>query len=360
MKTTAFHPCHVTAAARLIDFGGWEMPVQYEGTLAEHKRVRSSVGLFDVSHMGEIRVRGPKALDALQHLVSNDVSTVGIGQSQYACLMNPKGGIVDDLFLYRLDDQDWLVCVNASNQDKDWAWFQANNPHGADMENQSSHWAQVAIQGPKGIATAQRLTDQPVEDLPRGGVVQGEFAQVSGCWMARTGYTGEDGMEVFIPVGQAEGTWNRILEAGAEFGISPIGLGARDTLRLEARNALYGNELSDETTPLEAGLGWVTKLNKGDFIGRDVLLKQKADGLPRRLVGLLVTKRIARAHTPILRDGVVIGEVTSGNRSPSTGKNIALGYVKAEKGNARPGTTLQVDVRGKLADAVVHKGSFLS
>jgi aminomethyltransferase len=359
MMRTPFHPCHVQASARLIDFGGWDMPVQYEGTLAEHARVRSTVGLFDVSHMGEIRVRGPKALDCLQHLVSNDVSTVPVGQSQYACLMNPRGGIVDDLFLYRLGDQDWLVCVNASNQDKDYAWFQENNPHGADLENQGPGWAQVAIQGPKGAEVTQRLTSTAVLELARGGIVEGTFAGIDGCLMARTGYTGEDGFEVFLPAHVATPAWDAIIEAGADHGIAPIGLGARDTLRLEARNVLYGNDINDDTTPLEAGLGWVTKLHK-PFIGSDVLVAQKANGLPRRLVGLVVTKRIARSHAPILRDGVVIGEVTSGNRSPSTGKNIALGYVKAERGNAKPGTQLSVDVRGKLADAVVVKGSFLS
>ncbi len=360
MKSTPFHPCHVQSGARLIDFGGWEMPVQYEGTLAEHRRVREAVGLFDVSHMGEIRVRGPRALACLQHLTCNDASTVPIGQSQYACLMNPRGGIVDDLFLYRLGEQDWLVCVNASNQDKDYAWFLENNPHGADLENQSEAWAQLAIQGPKGIATAQVVSSEPLADLSRGAVVEAVFAGIDGCLVARTGYTGEDGVEVFIPAQAATPAWNSVLAAGQEHGIVPVGLGARDTLRLEARNVLYGNDINDDTTPLEAGLGWITKLDKGDFIGREPLLRQKAEGLPRRLVGLEVVKRIARAHCPILRDGQTIGEVTSGNRSPSTGKNIALGYVKAERGNARPGTSLNVDVRGRQADAVVVKGSFLS
>ena len=360
MKRTAFHPCHAQAGARLIDFGGWEMPVQYQGTLAEHAVVRTSVGLFDVSHMGELRVRGPAALACLQHLVSNDVSTVAVGSSQYACLMNPRGGIVDDLFVYRLADQDYLVCVNASNQEKDFAWFVENNPHGAELQDQGPQWAQVAVQGPKGVDTVQALASQPVSELPRGAIVAGDFAGISGCLLARTGYTGEDGFEVFLPSERATPAWDAILEAGEGFGIAPIGLGARDTLRLEARNVLYGNDINDDTSPLEAGLGWVTRLDKGDFIGREALLRQQAEGLPRRLVGLVVEKRIARGHAAIKRGGATIGEVTSGNRSPSTGKNIALGYVKAERGNARPGTALQVDVRGKLADAVVVKGSFLS
>ena len=355
MKKTVFNELHIASGAKMVDFGGWHMPVSYSGTLAEHKAVREDVGLFDVSHMGELRVKGPNALAALQHLVSNDVAPLGVGQSLYAALMHPHGGIVDDLFVYRLRDDDYLVCINAGNRDKDFQYFVDNNPHDADITNISDDWAQVAIQGRRGPALTQSLTSVPVIDLPRGAIRYGDFAGVEGCMLARTGYTGEDGFEIFIPTGDAAPTWQRIVDAGA----LPIGLGARDTLRLEARNVLYGNDIDDETSPLEAGLGWITKLGKGDFLGRDALVAQKEAGLPRRLVGLVVDKRIPRPHCPILNEaGEIIGEVTSGSRSPTVGNNIALGYVRAEKGNARPGNRVVVDIRGRQATATVVKGPF--
>ncbi|MED5374522.1 MAG: glycine cleavage system aminomethyltransferase GcvT [Myxococcota bacterium] len=361
LRRTPFFEEHQAAGAKLVDFAGWEMPVSYAGTLAEHKQVRESVGLFDVSHMGEIRVAGPHALDALQHLVSNDVSKVAVGQSQYAALMNADGGIVDDLFLYRLAPQDWLVCVNASNREKDFAYIQENNPFGATLVDEGDAWAQVAIQGRNGPKVVQLLMDRPVLDMERGAIRQGTFAGVHGCLVARTGYTGEDGFEIFIPAPDAAPTWQRILGVGKEFGIVPVGLGARDTLRLEVRNVLYGNDIDDGTSPLEAGLGWITRLDKGDFIGREALVKQKEEGVPFRLVGLVVDKRIARQGCTLLNtDGDPVGRVTSGTRSPSLGTNIALGYVKAEKGNAKPGNTLLVDIRGKQAQATVVKGPFYS
>lgn len=356
---TPFYEQHLAASARMVPFAGFEMPVQYTGVVAEHDAVRASVGLFDVSHMGEIRVRGPNALAALQHLVSNDVSTVPVGGSQYAALMNPTGGIVDDLFIYRLGEHDFLVCVNASNRAKDFEWIAGNNPHGAELEDQGDAWAQVAIQGRNGLKVAQLLSDRAVLNLPRGGVIPATFAGVGGCLVARTGYTGEDGVEVFLPAATAGPAWDRILSAGADYDIAPIGLGARDTLRLEARNVLYGNDISDDTSPLEAGLGWITKLGKGDFVGRDALVAQKASGLPRRLVGLHVEKRIARQGYRLLNQaGDEIGVVTSGTRSPTLKRNVAMGYVKAERGNAKPGNTIQVEVRGKLAQATVVKGPF--
>ena len=359
LRRTPFFHAHQRAGAKLVDFAGWEMPVSYQGTIAEHRQVRESVGLFDVSHMGEIRVSGPQALACLQHLVSNDVSTVPVGQSQYAALMNPDGGIVDDLFLYRLAKEDWLVCVNASNRDKDLAYMQANNPHSASIVDEGDSWAQVAIQGRNGPKVVQMLADQPVINMERGAILKASFAGVQGCLLARTGYTGEDGFEVFIPADQAAPTWERIMGAGAQWDIVPVGLAARDTLRLEARNVLYGNDIDDTTSPLEAGLGWVTKLGKGEFLGREALAQQKAQGLPFRLVGLVVDKRIARQGNIILNAaGAAVGHVTSGTRSPSLGTNIALGYVKAEKGNAKPGNVLTVDVRGKLASATVVKGPF--
>ncbi|MCB9761582.1 MAG: glycine cleavage system aminomethyltransferase GcvT [Alphaproteobacteria bacterium] len=359
LRRTPFFKAHQQSGARLIDFGGWEMPVQYTGIKEEHLAVRASVGLFDVSHMGELRVKGPNALAALEHLVSNRVTGLPVGQSVYAVLMNEQGGAVDDLFIYRLADEDYLVCVNAANREKDLAWFQSHNPHGAEIVDECDVWAQVAIQGRNGHAVTQALTSADLSGAARGSIVAGDFAGVQGCLLARTGYTGEDGYEVFIPADQAGPTWDRILAAGAAHDIVPVGLGARDTLRLEVRNALYGQELTDDTSPLEAGLGWITKLNKGPFIGRDVLQAQKRDGVARKLIGLVVENRIARPHCPILNaDGEPIGEVTSGTRSPSLGTNIALGYVQAGGGNARPGNTLTVDVRGRTASATVVKGPF--
>ncbi len=358
MKKTVFNAQHLSCGARMVDFGGWHMPVSYAGTLAEHAAVREDVGLFDVSHMGELRVRGPESLAALQHVLSNDVAPLSVGQSLYAALMHHSGGIVDDVFVYRLGLHDYLVCVNASNRDKDFAYLSANNPHRAEITNESDAWAQLAIQGRRACELTRSLTAAPIAETERGAIVSGDFAGVEGCWLARTGYTGEDGFEIFMPLERPEAvaaTWQRVLDAGA----APIGLGARDTLRLEARNVLYGNDIDDDTSPLEAGLGWITKLAKGEFLGRGALLRQKEQGVAHRLVGLVVDKRIARPHCQIESEaGELIGEVTSGSRSPTLGTNIALGYVKAEKGNARPGNRVVVDVRGRKATATVVKGPF--
>ena len=357
LRRTAFFDAHKNCNARLIDFGGWEMPVQYAGILAEHEAVRKSVGLFDVSHMGEIMVRGEGAEQALNTLLSNDVRSVDIGQSQYSAILNPSGGIVDDVFVYRLAQSEYLVCVNASNREKDFDWLVANNPNpDAEITNASDDWAQVAVQGRNAIPLVESLSNIQAEGLSRGAIAQGQFAGVEGCWIARTGYTGEDGFEVFIPVNAAAPTWQTILDTGAPFGIQPIGLGARDTLRLEVKNVLYGNDINDQTTPLEAGLRWITKLDKGDFIGREALLAQKEAGLKRRLVCLEVEGRIARPGAKLLNSDGEIGNVTSGSRSPSLGTNIAMGYVA--RGNGRPGTELTVDIRGRHAKAVVVKGPF--
>ena len=357
LRRTAFFDAHKKYNARLIDFGGWEMPVQYAGILAEHEAVRKSVGLFDVSHMGEVMVTGEGAAGALNVLLSNDVRNVAVGQSQYSAILNPSGGIVDDVFVYRLAESEYLVCVNASNREKDFNWLVSNNPDPTvRITNASDDWAQVAVQGRNAIPLVDGLSSVEAESLSRGAIAQGRFAGVEGCWVARTGYTGEDGFEVFIPVSDAAPTWQTILDAGAPYGIQPIGLGARDTLRLEVKNVLYGNDINDRTSPLEAGLRWITKLDKGDFIGREALLAQKEAGLKRRLVCLEVEGRIARPGSKLLSAEVEIGEVTSGSRSPSLGTNIAMGYVA--RGNGRPGTELTVDIRGRQAKAVVVKGPF--
>ncbi len=360
LRRTPFHHFHVQAGARMVDFGGWHMPIQYTGLRQEHLACRASLGLFDVSHMGEVRVRGARALEAVRGLVTNDLD-IAIGQAQYSPMCQPDGGIVDDLIVYRLADDDVMICVNAANRAKDFAWMVDHNPLPDDVsfEDQGDAWAQVAIQGRNAEAALQKLTDVDLSAIKYYQVAQGSVAGVDGCIIARTGYTGEDGFEVFLPVAGADTLWPAVVEAGqgfAEGDLQLIGLGARDTLRLEARMCLYGNDIDATTSPLEAGLGWTVKLDGPDFVGKQALVDQKAAGLTRRLVALVVERRIARPHCPILADGQVVGEVTSGTKSPSLDSSIALGYVPRRL--ARPGTAVQVDVRGKLADAVVHKGTF--
>ena len=357
LRRTPFFEHHKQAGARLIDFGGWELPVQYAGILAEHAAVRTAVGLFDVSHMGEVFVRGPKALAAVQHLVSNDVE-IADGRAQYSPMCNAHGGIVDDLIVYRMAADELLICVNAANRAKDFAWLVANNPFPDDavFVDEGDEWAQIALQGRGAPATLQALTAADLREIPYYGHARATVAGVDGCIIARTGYTGEDGFEVFLPKDGADQLWPAVLAAGAAHGIQPIGLGARDTLRLEARMCLYGNDIDDDTSPQEAQLGWAVKLNKADFIGKAALVAQRAAGVPRRLVGLHVAERIARHGNAVLVDGQAAGVVTSGTRSPSTGENIALAYAPAS--HAAPGSRLTVDVRGKLAEAVVVKGPF--
>lgn len=355
-RRTPFHEYHRDAGARLIDFGGWEMPVQYQGILAEHAATRDAVGCFDVSHMGEVRFRGPQAMAAVNHLVTNDVSKLALDQAMYTAMCNERGGIVDDLIVYKLGEEDLLICVNAANREKDYAWMLAHNPFGAEITNESEQWAQLAIQGRHAIALGEALLGRSLADVKNYWFTRGAFAGVEGCIVARTGYTGEDGFEVFLPAGAADIIWTALHTEGARFGLADIGLGARDTLRLEMKYCLYGNDITDDTTPLEAGLAWVTKLEKGDFIGRDPLVAQKAAGVPRRLVGLEVQDRIARQHSAVLHEGQVVGEVTSGTRSPSLQKNIAIAYVPAAL--SKVGTRLEVDIRGKSASAEVVKTPF--
>jgi aminomethyltransferase len=356
MRRTPFHEYHRDAGAKLIDFGGWEMPVQYQGILQEHAACRNAVGCFDVSHMGEVRFRGPKALQAVNHLVTNDLSKLALSQAMYTAMCNEHGGIVDDLIVYRIAEEDILICVNAANREKDYNWMKGHNPFGAEIVNESEQWAQLAIQGRHAIAIGEALLGRSLAEVKNYWFTQGTFAGIENCILARTGYTGEDGFEVFLPAAAADIAWNAVHTEGAKYGLADIGLGARDTLRLEMKYCLYGNDITDDTTPLEANLGWVTKLEKGDFIGRDPLVKQRDAGVPRRLIGLEVQKQIARQHCPVLHNGEVVGEVTSGTRSPSTGKNIAIAYVPTAL--AKVGTQLVVDVRGKEAPAEVVKTPF--
>jgi aminomethyltransferase len=352
---TPLYDTHVRAGARMVEFAGWDMPVQYEGILAEHATVRLRVGLFDVSHMGEVVFRGPKALEALNRVFTNDLSKVADGQAQYGCLCRETGGIVDDVVVYRFAADDLLVCVNASNRQKDFDWLAAH-AGGADVRNESDAWAQLALQGPKAAELLQRLTKVNLSAMRAYRFAPGDVAGVP-CLVARTGYTGEDGFELFCPSEQGPRLWAALMEAGTPEGIAPAGLGARDSLRLEMAYRLYGSDMDDERTPLEAGLAWVVKLDKGDFVGRDALLRQKEQGLTRKLVGFqLVEPGIARHGYPVLQDGKKVGEVTSGTKSPSLGTSIGLAYVPPAL--AAEGSAFAVEIRGKPVAAQAVKTPF--
>ena len=329
----------------MVEFAGWEMPVQYSGVIDEHLAVRTRAGLFDVSHMGEIEVRGPAALELCQKITANDVSRMKRQQAQYNLLMNENGGIVDDVIFYRVETNYFLICVNASNSDKDFAWIKKYAGSEVEIRNASLDYAQLALQGP----LAQQIL-QPLTPLSLGEIKPFFFASsaVSSirCLIARTGYTGEDGFELYCDSADGEKLWQVLLKNGRPMGLEPAGLGARDTLRLETAYPLYGHELDDTTTPLEAGLEWVVKLAKGPFIGRDVLLQQKEEGVKRKLVGLeLLEPGIARSDYPLSKGENNIGRVTSGTKSPTLGKAIALGYVSAEE--SQIGNTVEVEIRSR-------------
>jgi aminomethyltransferase len=345
-KQTPLYGRHKALGAKVIDFGGWAMPVQYSGILDEHRAVRTACGLFDVSHMGEVTFRGPRAAEAVQKLVTNDVGKLADGGAMYSVACRPSGGIVDDLIVYRERADAYLIVVNAGNIAKDVGWFQEQAGSICAVEDLSDATALLAVQGPRAVALVRSLADAPVDELRS---FQWRAANVAGvpARVARTGYTGEDGFELFADAARAGELWDAILERGAK----PIGLGARDTLRLEARLCLYGNDLDEEHTPLEAGLAWVVK-GKG-YIGEEALARQKAQGLQRKLVGFVMRERgIARHGYPIVEGGVV----TSGTTGPTVGANIGLGYVPAAL--AEPGTFITVDCRGKPARAEIVKGAF--
>jgi aminomethyltransferase len=362
-RTTPLYEAHRRLGAKLIDFGGWMMPVNYPaGILEEHKATRSAVGVFDVSHMGEVHFRGPRAAEAVQRLVTNDVGKLTDGRAMYTVACHPTGGIVDDLIVYRVRPDHFLIVVNASNIEKDVAHFTSNVGTWCELRNASDETALIAFQGPRAEAALQGLTQTPLASLKPFHFVPDARVAGRAAWIARTGYTGEDGFEIFCAAGDAEALWTALLEAADKVGGKPVGLGARDTLRLEARLSLYGNDLNDETTPLEAGLGWVVKLDAGDFIGREALLRQREHGVGRKLVGFVMLGRgTARHGYPIHggspeAPGERIGEVTSGTVGPTVGKNIGLGYVPA--GRAEPGGRLVVDCRGKMTEAEIVKGPF--
>jgi glycine cleavage system T protein (aminomethyltransferase) len=347
LKRTPLYDCHLEAGAKMVDFAGWEMPVQYAGVIEEHRAVRTAAGLFDVSHMGEVRVRGAGAEALLQRLTPNDVAKLVPGRAHYSGLLTERGTYVDDLLVYRLAADDFLVVVNASNAPGDFAWMASRAQGEAEVTDESERWALLALQGPKALAILTPLASPEVSGLKYYGFVQG---QVDGtpAILSRTGYTGEDGFEIYLAPEEAPKVWRRLVEAGA----APAGLGARDTLRLEAAMALYGHEIDETTTPFEAGLGWVVKLDKGEFLGRDALAAQKAAGVPRKLVGFEVQGRgIARQGHAVVSDGGAVGTVTSGTWSPTFEKAIGMAYVPPEM--AAPGTPLTLDVRGKPLPAVV-------
>ena len=363
LRTTALHDRHVALGARMMAFAGFDMPVQYTSIIEEHKAVRTAAGIFDVSHMGEVFVRGPHAFDFVQHLVTNDAAKLYDGKAMYTVMCREDGGIVDDLLVYRLGAEEYLLVINAANIDKDFAWMQAHNPMGAELENASEAVALLAVQGPKSIEIVQRLTDAPLGDLKYyhfTEITGGDFFGCERALLSRTGYTGELGLELYVDPGRAAAVWDAVLEAGADDGLRPAGLGARDTLRLEAGYALYGNDITDETNPLEAGLGWVVKLDQGAFVGREALQAVKARGPERRLVGFVMEARsLPRPGYPILDgDGEAIGTVTSGTLSPMLEQGIGMGYVPNQEAFTTPGAALAVGVRGRPQPARVQKPPF--
>lgn len=353
LKRTPLYDCHLEAGARIVDFAGWEMPVQYAGVIEEHRAVRTGAGLFDVSHMGEVRVRGEGAEAFLQRITPNDVAKLAPGRAHYSGLLTDRGTYVDDLLIYRLAADDFLVVVNASNAERDFEWMASRADGGAEVENVSDRYALLALQGPKALEILTPIATPGAADLRYYGFLEGEVAGVPAL-ISRTGYTGEDGFELYLAPEDAPAVWRRLVEAGA----SPAGLGARDTLRLEAAMALYGHEIDESTTPYEAGLAWVVKLDKGDFLGRDALAAQREQGPPKKLVGFAVQGRgIARqGHGVLSEGGESVGVVTSGTWSPTFEKALGLAYVPPEM--AAPGTPVTVDVRGKGLPAVVVETPF--
>ncbi len=356
LKQTPLNAAHRRMGGRMVDFGGWDMPVQYPpGTIEEHTRTRTRAGLFDVSHMGEIDVRGPEAIPFINRLCSNDVTKLVDGQAHYSALTTPEGTVVDDLLVYRFGPELLTLVVNASTTDKDFEWIKSHYAGEAvELKNVSADYCQLALQGPAALRILQTLTAIPLAEIKYYHFRKGEVDSVPSI-ISRTGYTGEDGFEVYAAADKAEQLWDRILDAGnygSPEGIVPCGLAARNTLRLEAGMALYGHEIDETTTLLEANLGWICKLNKGDFTGRERLARQKEEGVRRRLVGFEVTDRgIARDGQEVLIDGVPAGRVTSGSPAPFLKKNVGLAYVPAE--HSSEGQELQIDVRGRLVTARV-------
>jgi aminomethyltransferase len=349
LKRTALNAAHRAAGARLVEFGGWEMPVEYSGITQEHLAVRTRAGLFDVSHMGEIDVRGPQALQLLQHVTSNDVSRLKDFQAQYTALMYPQGSAVDDCLVHRLAEDHYFLCVNAANTEKDFEWIVRNNSFDAEVRNVSAEYSQLAVQGPRSVAIVGKVSGADLASLRYYWFTRAVCCGVEGL-LARTGYTGEDGFEFYFPPRESERVWTQLLEAGKEEGLIPAGLGARNTLRLEAGYALYGHELDEDTTLFEANLGWICKLDKGDFIGREALLKQRQNGPRKKLAGFEMTDRgIARDGYAVWIDEAPAGRVTSGSPAPFLKKNIGMAYVPPAQ--VAVGREIEIEIRGRKAAA---------
>lgn len=357
LKSTALTAKHVELGAKMVPFAGYNMPLQYEGLLVEHDTVRNAVGVFDVSHMGEFIVRGEGAFELVQKVTSNDVSVLVDGKVQYSCLPNETGGIVDDLLVYRIDEKTYMLVVNASNIDKDWAHISKYNTAGVEMINISDKTTLLAVQGPKAAQALQKLTDINLSEMTYYTFKKGVFAGVENVLVSATGYTGAGGFEIYFENKDADKIWNAVFEAGAEYGIKPIGLGARDTLRLEMGFCLYGNDIDDATSPLEAGLGWITKFN-GEFTNSAALLKQKEEGVTKKLVGFEMIDRGIPRHDYVIVDvdGNEIGKVTSGTQSPSLKKAIGLGYVNTAF--SKVGTEIYISIRDKKIKAQVVRPPF--
>ncbi|WP_166245335.1 glycine cleavage system aminomethyltransferase GcvT [Paenibacillus turpanensis] len=360
LKQTPLYPLYGQYGAKTIDFGGWDLPVHFSGIMKEHETVRTAAGLFDVSHMGEFIVEGPAAESFLQKMTVNDVSALVPGQAQYSLMCYTDGGVVDDLLIYKKADDSFMLVVNASNIQKDFDWLERHREDGVTLVNLSDEMALLALQGPKAEAILQRITDVPLQELGPFRFVDQAQAGDGLALISRTGYTGEDGFEIYVRAEEACSLWEQLLEVGREDGLLPVGLGARDTLRFEARLPLYGQELNASITPLEAGLGFFVKLNKGaDFIGRAALVKQKEAGLARKLVGIeMIERGIPRTHYAVGHGDEVIGEVTSGTQSPTTRQNVGLALIRSE--HAQLGTELWVEIRGKRVAARVVKTPFYS
>lgn len=354
MKNTPLIEKHRKLGAKIVEFAGYNMPIEYSGINDEHVTVREKVGIFDVSHMGEFWISGPQAYELIQKVSANDAAKLKPGKAQYSCLPNGKGGLVDDFLIYQYDDQKYMVVVNAANIEKDWNWWKDNNTMDARLENASDTMSLLAVQGPKALATLEKLTDEDLAGMKPFRFKVGKLAGADDVIISSTGYTGEHGFELYIYNEYAEQIWDALLEAGQEFGIKPIGLGARDTLRLEAGLCLYGNDIDENTSPIEAGLSWVVKFKDyKDFIDKDYLWKQKQEGVNKKLVGfILKDKGIPRQHYEILNnEKQTIGEVTSGTMSPMLRKGIGMGYVPPEY--AEQGTEIYVKVRNKMLAAEV-------
>ncbi len=360
-KRTPFYQEHEKLGAKIIDFGGFDMPVQYDGIKQEHIAVREKAGLFDVSHMGEFFVRGPEALNLIQKVTINDASKLVPGKAQYTAMCYEDGGIVDDLLVYMLSDEEYLLVVNASNIEKDWEWISGQNSMNAEIENRSDDYALLALQGPNSIDILQKLTDTDVSAIKFYTFEEGSVAGETGVIISATGYTGEKGFELYIDTTKADSVkiWNELLKVGEEYGLEPAGLGARDTLRLEMGFALYGNDITKETNPIEANLGWLTKLDKGDFIGKEAVAEVKENGRSRKLTGFVIDegRNVPRSGYKILdRDGNEIGFVTSGTQSISLNKGIGMGYINVD--HAKEGETIKIQIRKKEVSATVTKPPF--